>query len=153
MTGALARRNRTRAWYPAFLEAFRNSCNIRASAQAAGVGRSTVYEARADDPEFAAALAEAESDAVDVLEAAARARALTVSDNLLIFLLKAHRPNVYHERVEQRVTADISGSIQVEDVTLAERLGTIIAVLGSTSVDLIAGAAGTGGNGAHAEDE
>jgi hypothetical protein len=42
-------------------------------------------------------------DACDILEGHARARAIASSDTLLIFLLKAHRPEVYRERIDIRV--------------------------------------------------
>lgn len=129
-------------WAPRFLASLRETANIRASAEAAGVDRTTAYRRRDSDPAFAAAMAAALDDAVDSLELEARRRAyhgvrkpviyqgevsgvwldeagrrvshdapgarfvpLTLveySDTLMIFLLKAHRPEKYREnsRVE-----------------------------------------------------
>ena len=92
-----------RPWCGAFLTALRNSCNVRASCQAAGIHRSTAYEARQRDPAFAAAWQDALEDAIEALEAHARAMALAGDTIMTIFLLKAHRPEVYRDRYEVNV--------------------------------------------------
>jgi len=92
------KRRRKPDWARRFLEVFRATCNVRLSADAAGIDRDTAYWRRQRDETFAARWAQAEQDAIDVLEAEARRRALSVSDTLLIFLLKAHRPARYRER-------------------------------------------------------
>jgi hypothetical protein len=85
-------------WAAAFLTVLRETANVRASADAAGIDRRTAYYRRDNDPDFRAAWDDALEDACDVLEAKARERALAgQSDNLLMFLLKAHRPRVYRE--------------------------------------------------------
>ena len=86
-------------WRPVFLQMLRNTGNIRASANAAGVTRPTVYNHKRRSKEFAAAWDDAIQDAVDTLEAIAIDRARKGSDTLLIFLLKAHRPEKYRETV------------------------------------------------------
>ena len=93
-----APKKKTRAWKPQFLEAFANSCNVRASCQAAGISRGHAYAARKKDSTFAAAWDQAEEDGIEGLEAAARQRAMTTSDTLMIFLLKSHRPERYRDR-------------------------------------------------------
>lgn len=126
-----------------FLDALRNTCNVRAACNAASVGRSTVYERRESDDTFKGAWDEAEQDGVDLLKAEARRRALLgvdepvyyqgkrvgfirrYSDALLMFLLKAHEPEVYRERYE--VTGAGGGPVrhrlEVEEIppTEAER--------------------------------
>lgn len=97
MTKRTPKKRSTGDWRPAFLAALRNSGNVRASCQAAGIGRSVAYDQKEDDPIFAKAWADAMEDACDALEAAAQARAMTSSDTLLIFLLKAHRPEKFRE--------------------------------------------------------
>ena len=61
----------------------------------------------------------------------ARRRALTVSDTLLMFLLRAHRPALYRERVElrldirreaQRIAAELDGVSADEIIAEAERI-------------------------------
>jgi len=101
MDGA-ERTDRTGAWepwYDRFLRALARSPNVSAAARAAGVGRTRAYEHRAENPAFAAAWDETLEVAVDALEAAAFKRAGKESDQLLIFLLKAHRPERYADRL------------------------------------------------------
>jgi len=53
-----------------------------------------------NDPSYAAAYQEARKIAGDMLEAEAFRRAFGGSDTLVIFLLKAHKPELYRERLE-----------------------------------------------------
>jgi hypothetical protein len=100
-----------------FLEALADTGSVASAAAAAGTSRTRVYELRKADPAFATAWQEAEEVAADRLEDEARRRALEgvpeplvsagklvrdddgqpitirrYSDNLLLALLKAHRP-------------------------------------------------------------
>ena len=85
----------------AFLEWLRNSGNVRASCQASGVPRSTIYHWRNKFVTFRKLWDEAMDDACDILQAEAWKRAIDgESDRLLIFLLKAHKPEVYSERYQ-----------------------------------------------------
>jgi hypothetical protein len=86
-------------WSGPFLAYLRDTANVRGSAKAAGVTRQTAYARREKDPEFAAGWADAIEDAIEDLERVAQERARSVSDTLLIFLLKAHRPERYRESV------------------------------------------------------
>jgi hypothetical protein len=112
-------------WRPQFLAALRNSGNIRASCQAAGVSRQVVYDHRRRSAEFRQQWDEALEDAIDVLEAEARRRAMQSSDTLLIFLLKAHRPEKYSERVRL-------------DVLIRQAAERVAAELGLTADEVIA---------------
>jgi hypothetical protein len=67
------------------------------------VSRDAPYKRAQADVNFAADWLQAREDAVDILEAEARRRALTTSDALLMFLLKATRPDRFRERVDIRV--------------------------------------------------
>jgi hypothetical protein len=107
----------TRARQERFLKALSDTGSVTTAAAVAGTSRTRVYELRKADPAFASAWEEAEEIAADRLEDEARRRALegvpeplvsagklvrdddgqpiTVrrySDNLLLALLKAHRP-------------------------------------------------------------
>jgi len=109
-------------WRPLFLQALRNSGNVRAASGAAGIDRDTAYRHRHRSQEFAKEWDAALDDACDVLEAEAWRRAVRgteepvhylgqqvgsvkkYSDVLLIFLLKAHRPMKFRDRVQVDLT-------------------------------------------------
>lgn len=93
-------------WRGPFLAALAQSANVRLACKAAGVSREMAYRLRRQNKAFAAAWQTAMAEAVDILDAEARRRALSVSDTLLIFLLKAHRPEMYRERIDVRVQID-----------------------------------------------
>jgi hypothetical protein len=106
---------RTEKWKQIFIEELARSGNVLLSSRKAGVSRTTVYLARKDDPAFADNWDDAMDEAVDLLEAVARGRAVNgidkpiyrggvqvgtireYSDTLLIFLLKAHRPERFRD--------------------------------------------------------
>ena len=108
----------TRARQERFLKSLADTGNVTAAIGAAGTSRTRVYELRKADFAFAAAWEEAEEIATDRLEDEARRRAVEgvpeplvsagklvrdddgqpiavrrFSDNLLLALLKAHRPS------------------------------------------------------------
>lgn len=85
----------TRARQDRFIAAYRNCCNIRAACDDAGIGRTTFYEWRDADPEFADRVAHAHEDGLDSLEEAGWQRAKEMSDVLLKFFLEAGRPSKY----------------------------------------------------------
>lgn len=123
------RHNAPAGWQERFLEALKNSGNIRASAERASITRYYVYEYRNKHPEFKEAMEQAMQDAIDVLQAVAWQRARDLSDTLLIFLLKSHRPEVYGDRVrldvikqEAERLAEGSGFTADELISQAEEI-------------------------------
>lgn len=112
------KRPKFREWRPKFVATLAECGNITHAADMAGIDRSTAYRARERNSRFAAEWDEAMEEATDALEKEARRRAVegvsepifyqgqevgTVqrySDTLLIFLLKAHRPEKYRERYD-----------------------------------------------------
>ncbi|MCH7717721.1 MAG: hypothetical protein IH876_16480 [Gemmatimonadetes bacterium] len=105
----------------AFLECYREMGVIRRACKVAKVGRSSHYEWMEDNPAYRAAFEAAKEDAADTLEAEVFRRAVTgvekpvgwykgvaggkvreYSDLLLMFRLKALRPEKYRERVDVR---------------------------------------------------
>jgi len=113
-----------------FLEALAETGSVSTAAAVAGTSRTRVYELRKSDPTFSSAWQEAEETAADRLEDEAKRRALegvpellvsagklvrddegqpiTVrrySDNLLLALLKAHRPPRRERSVRFRLPA------------------------------------------------
>lgn len=84
----------------AFLAAYSQCGTITKAAEAAEIARQTHYDWMKNDPEYPALFAQAEQEAADALEHAARERALAGSDTLMIFLLKGLKPEKYKERSE-----------------------------------------------------
>lgn len=80
-----------------FLEKISQGYSIRASCLYAGVPRKTITWYRKNDPEFRQDYEEAVEAGTEVLEDRARKRAMEQSDTLMIFLLKARRPDKYRE--------------------------------------------------------
>ena len=103
-----ARGRNTRDWQPRFLRTLAATGNVSLACQAAKVARTRAYEARQRDEDFAVAWHEALEDACDELESEARRRALAGSDQLLMFLLRSHRPERYCDkhRVRREDPAD-----------------------------------------------
>jgi len=110
--------SRREKWPPLFLEALAELGVVSYACKAARVSRSTVYERREKDAVFRAAWDEAAEIAADMLEQEAHRRAVEgtarpvyqggklvgaerqYSDTLLMFLLKARRPEKFRERVD-----------------------------------------------------
>jgi hypothetical protein len=134
-------RSCTRGKKRAFLDHYARRGNLTTAAEAAGVARSAVYTWQEHDPLFGAALREAALEATERLEAEAWRRAVdgvarpvyregavvgTVehySDGLLMFLLKARKPEAYRERVDvrQRVQAEPpEGAAAIDLATLSD---------------------------------
>ena len=108
-----------KAWIPGFLVALAEYGNVSKAAKKAKVSRPVIYEERSTNPEFAGAWARALKIGTDALEDEARRRAfegvkrtkgiyylgeeighetiVEYSDTLMIFLLKAHKPELYRE--------------------------------------------------------
>jgi len=110
-------------WRPKFLEALAETANVSEAAQYAGVDRSTAYRHKERYEQFASDWEDALEQACDSLEREAWRRAVEgvdhpvmyqgiitdtykdYSDTLLIFLLKAHRPEKFRERTALDVTS------------------------------------------------
>lgn len=121
-------------WKATFLKALAVSGVVLTACKKAKIGRTTAYKYRDEDSEFAAAWDAALDDAADVMEEEAYRRAVVgtlkpvyqggqkvgsireYSDTLLIFRLKAARPEKYRERTDVRH----SGKIDVSKLTDAE---------------------------------
>lgn len=121
------RRTSQRAMREAFIEALSGGATITHAARTVGAGRSTVYEWRDEDPEFARRWDEAYAEGADTIEQEAFRRAVQgiegrpvtfrgqvvaemteYSDTLLLALLKARKPNEYRERVDLRHSGQIA---------------------------------------------
>jgi hypothetical protein len=119
-------------WRPAFVAQLALNANIRCACEAAGIGRTTAYRWRDDDPEFARQWDEAIEAGCDRLEEALFKRAVhgvtrtvwhqgepvgeeqVYSDTAAIFLLKGNRKEKYAERTESRVSAAVQMTGEVD---------------------------------------
>ena len=109
------------AWHGVFLRSFRACGIISRAAEDAGVTRQAVYYAHKRDPEFRALYDEAREESIEVLESVARGRATESSDNLLIFLLKAARPEVYREVVRnENINVNMNANLERLDRQLTD---------------------------------
>jgi len=103
---ARGRSNRTPKNRETLVAALREGLSVGGACTVAGISRRSYYDWRSEDPEFAAECDEAMDAGTDFLEDVARQRATESSDTLLIFLLKARRPEKYRERQETRHVGD-----------------------------------------------
>lgn len=112
-----------------FCQILAETCNVSEAAKAMGICRRYAYNFRDANAKFAEAWDNAIEQGVDVLEREARRRAAegveepvyykgeridTVrkySDLLMIFLLKAHRPGTYRDRVSMEHTGKDGGPL------------------------------------------
>lgn len=82
--------------------------NVALAAHGAGVDRRQIYRECDRNPQFAEQLRDAKAAAIERLEAAAYERAKNVSDTLLIFLLKSHKPELYRESVSLKHSGTVN---------------------------------------------
>lgn len=119
------RTKRTRKKDERFFAALSEGLPVRAALDRSGYGRTAVYQWRREDPEFARRWECAIDDAVEAMEAEADRRAMEgtekpvfyqgakcgtireYSDTLLIFRLKALKPEKYRDRFEHQVDMKI----------------------------------------------
>jgi hypothetical protein len=137
-SSALARTNRTlkkrgrREWTRQFLVKLESLGSIDAAARAVGVGRRTVYDERARNPEFDRAVVEAAACSVEAVESTLYQRAVSgASDTAIIFFLKCRKPEVYGDKllaaerksIRQQAREEVLAELQAElrQLTPAER--------------------------------
>jgi len=99
--------------------------NVSRAIKAAAIGRTLAYQWRKDDAKFAEEWENAYQNAVDNLEESAWKRSIQrerPSDLLLIFMLKAHRSELYKDRAQ----VEHMGKIEIDDAKtqLNELLGS-----------------------------
>lgn len=111
-----------------FLTALAEGYSVSAAAERCGVARKSVYTLRDEDPDFATEWAEALDRGADLLEDELRTRVVDgllkpvfhngkpcgdvreKSDVLLIFALKARRPQVYRDNVHHTADASLASA-------------------------------------------
>src|SRR6516225_7944404 len=101
----------------AVLSAFKNCANVTRACEIADIARATFYGWLKEDPEFKAAYEATREEAIQVLEDEAIKRAtIGGSDTLLIFLLKAAKPQKYRDYVRQEISGLNGGAITTHKV-------------------------------------
>lgn len=99
-----------------FLESLRQTPNVSLAADAAGIARWTAYRWRDTDEEFKGEWLRIAEARLDALEAALHSRALdddhASGTTCAIFLLKAHRRNIYGDKRE--ISGPDGGPIPLE---------------------------------------
>lgn len=124
------------AWIPAFLRAMSEGVTVAEACRVAGTHTSTVYNHRAADEDFRACWDRAVNRGTELLEQEAVRRAYhgvekpvfykgeqcgsvqEYSDGLLMFMLKARRPEVYRDK-EPRGDTVVHGNLSVQTNVLA----------------------------------
>lgn len=119
-----------------FLELLADGCTVTKAARQIGMTRQGLYKARGEDEAFAAAWADAEEQGTDTLEDEAIRRARDGfdkpvfqggqqvgvvrehSDTLLIFMLKARRPEKFKDRVANEVSGPGGGPVRTISTTM-----------------------------------
>ena len=120
-TRARARGRPAVDWQKRFLAAYADCWTITAACKAAGVSRATVDRERQRNEDFAVDLADAEQSVSDRLMAEGYRRALDGSDQLLMFFLRARRPDVYRDQVKVEHAGNVQTSFNMPGVPRAVR--------------------------------
>lgn len=123
-TDRTQKKDEPRKWWRLFLDSLSRTGNVLLSCKAAHIGRRTVYNCRERSEKFARLWDEAIEASNDVLEAEARRRGAQgidrpiyfqgrridvvkeYSDTLLIFLLKANRPEKFRDNYDLKKLVD-----------------------------------------------
>lgn len=84
-------------WVEEFLESLRKMPVVKHACTEAKVSRTTVYNYRKQDPEFAQQWDDALEEGIDALEEKVWSQATDGDRALMMFLLKSLRPSTYRE--------------------------------------------------------
>jgi hypothetical protein len=101
-----------RRWRSRFLQALRQTPSVKHACKAAGIGRVTAYKHCKEDDEFAALWKDAIQSSVDELEYKAFELALAGDSNLITFMLRCHKPEVYRD-VQKHELAMLGGIVMI----------------------------------------
>ena len=102
-------------WKEKFLEALKLCPSISAACRAANISTVHAYDTRQVDKEFAKKWKESLELALKAAEDVAWDRAIDQSDKLLMFMLRAHKPARYGEKMG----VEVSGKLSFDDLIKA----------------------------------
>lgn len=129
-----SRGRKTKDWRPIFLQALADTGLVKEACTVAGIHRSTAYEERQRNEDFALAWHQVEEETTERMEREAIRRAADgvekpvyqggkrvgavreYSDTLLIFMLKARRPEIYRETTRHEHSGPDGGPITFADL-------------------------------------
>lgn len=97
-----------------WLDAFIKTGTILGACRRTGVCRETVRKWRRDDLDFAKRFEDSDLDITETLETKAMSQAMAGDTTLIIFLLKARKPEMYRDRFDVKH----SGNITLKDLIL-----------------------------------
>ena len=100
-----------RKWQRKFLAVLRKTPDVKTACRVARIARSTAYRRKESDELFSQAWDDAINLAVDNLAAVAFQRAADGDSNLITFLLRCHRPEIYRDTQRLEVDARHCGVI------------------------------------------
>jgi predicted DNA-binding antitoxin AbrB/MazE fold protein len=102
-------------WKADWLDAYQAHGTATSACEVVGINRSTAYEARKKDPEFAKAWDALESETTKLLEETLYERALNGDTTAAIFMLKARRPAVYRESLNVKHGGKVGVTVEIEE--------------------------------------
>ena len=109
------------AWKAKFQAAYARTLNLREAREAAGISRSSYYEALEKDSQFKEDVADTFADSLDRVRAALYQRAIDGSDRAALAILKAYEPEIWHEKAQEfTVRNDVDVHVILHDIE-AER--------------------------------
>ena len=123
----------------AFIDGLANSLSVTGAAKNAGLCVRTLYQWREKDAAFAKRWADSVEAGTDTLEDIATERAKDKSDLLMIFLMKARRPEKYRDNHPEEKKPDV-------DSDLADLANKLAGIIGSLAVGNDPGNSGAHGN-------
>jgi DNA-binding XRE family transcriptional regulator len=130
-----------------FIKHLRNNGNITSAARSIGISRQTAYNLRKENPKFAASWNNAIQEHLDQVEEELRRRACNgvdedvyyqgtvcgtvkkYSDTLLMFYLKARRPEVFSDKLRQEITGKDGAAIEISSLSTEQKLARIAELL------------------------
>lgn len=96
-----------------FFQALSSGMAIKSAAEAAGYAKRTVFDWRDRDKEFAQRWDDAIEESIESLENEANRRAMHGSDTVLMFLLKARKPELYSQNAAMTLDGKLQVNMQV----------------------------------------
>lgn len=117
----------------AWLATYRGGGTREEAAKKAGVSRRTFYRWLELDEEFRREVDDAKEESTERLEDEAFRRAMAGSDTMLIFKLKARRPEIYRERYD--VNATMGGKLDVTQHEVVDLAGPAIRRMGTEKLE------------------